>query len=403
MPLDDRTDRSGPGEALRIADDTSLFVLEDAGVVYSGARGELHAFNTEATWIWCALEEGLARAQIAAAYTQAFGGSCEQALRCVEQQIGEWQAAGFLVSAISPTDCSSSGLVDAGSAPISSTGRERSYALLTTTFSVRFATPEQEAWIHPVLSHLESTAPSGTDARFEILHDGGRHVVLEESVSVGECEALDELAPLLKDRIRRRVINRHPYFMQLHAGAVADEKSCILLPGAPGSGKTTLTAGLVRAGYGSLSDEVALLDEDSFEVRAVPLSLTVKPGAVPVLSPDHPELSALPAHLREDGKIVRYLNPPEGSIPPDPARSYPVRALVFPSFRPAEPTSLRAIPKVVALQQLLSECLSMPRALDPDRAAGLVRWIRQVDCFELRSRSLEEAVACVRSVERQTS
>ncbi len=44
-------------------------------------------------------------------------------------------------------------------------------------------------------------------------------------------------------------------------------------------GKTTLTAALVRDGFGYLSDEVAAIDPDSLVVRAYPKSLSLDPGS----------------------------------------------------------------------------------------------------------------------------
>jgi hypothetical protein len=55
----------------------------------------------------------------------------------------------------------------------------------------------------------------------------------------------------------------------------------------------------------------------------VPVSLTLKPGAIGLLTDYYPELDQLPPHLREDGQTVYYLNPAERAA--ESGRSCPVR------------------------------------------------------------------------------
>jgi hypothetical protein len=72
----------------------------------------------------------------------------------------------------------------------------------------------------------------------------------------------------------------------VHAGVVAWEGRAIVIPGIAGSGKTTLTAALVRAGAGYLSDEYALIDDRGW-VHPFPKPLFVRkrPDRQPVREP----------------------------------------------------------------------------------------------------------------------
>lgn len=68
-------------------------------------------------------------------------------------------------------------------------------------------------------------------------------------------------------------------YLLVHAGAVVSPSGVgILIPGAPGSGKTSLVAGLVREGFGYLSDEVGALDPVTRRMFPVPRPLALKPG-----------------------------------------------------------------------------------------------------------------------------
>lgn len=71
-----------------------------------------------------------------------------------------------------------------------------------------------------------------------------------------------------------------PWRIFVHAGAVGWRGRAILIPGSSGTGKTTLTAALVRAGASLFSDEFAVLDR-SGRVHPYPLPLRVKGGDGP--------------------------------------------------------------------------------------------------------------------------
>jgi hypothetical protein len=201
----------------------------------------------------------------------------------------------------------------------------------------------------------------------------------------------------MKDLLRQIALNRDEFFLELHAGVVSDGERCIVLPGAPGSGKTTLTAGLVFSGFDYFSDEVALLDEGSLRLRPVPLGLGIKPGAVDVLGQLFPEVPYLQVHSREDGQRVRYLSLTAAqTAPPDVRRE--ARWLIFPSYGRELDTTLKPISRPAALRRLVREITVLPKPLDEARVEALVRWMRELRCYELSMNSLDRAVNLVKNL-----
>lgn len=72
----------------------------------------------------------------------------------------------------------------------------------------------------------------------------------------------------------------------IHAGVVARDGLAVLLPGRQNSGKTTLTAALVRAGAAYMSDEYAAIDDRGrVHPFARPLSFRQQGDAPPTLEP----------------------------------------------------------------------------------------------------------------------
>jgi hypothetical protein len=277
---------------------------------------------------------------------------------------------------------------------VAATSIKRFYRLLATHFCLRLDSRAQDARVHPALAHLEIDVPPTIDVVLDILEADSGHLLLQDLLPVGHCMGLDQLAPMVKARVRQTAIDRYRYFMAVHAGVVGNGERCLLFPGAPGRGKTTLTAALSREGFHYFSDEFALLEERTLHVPPVPVSLTVKPGATGLLTRYYPELERLPPHLREDGQTVYYLNPAGRSA--ESGRSCPVGWIIFPQYAPDVVTELRPVSRPDALRRLLRECLVLPERLDRGGVESLVHWIRSVECLELPMSSLEDAVDLIK-------
>src|SRR3546814_12138641 len=108
-----------------------------------------------------------------------------------------------------------------------------------------------------------------------------------------------------------------------------DSEGAILLPAPSQSGKTCLAAALAREGFTYCTDETTLLDSRNFRARGLPTALAVKAAAWDLLQPLYPGLQALPAPNRADGKIVKYMPPPSGSMAADPHNHGHVHSIIF--------------------------------------------------------------------------
>ena len=84
--------------------------------------------------------------------------------------------------------------------------------------------------------------------------------------------------------VNRRAVESGDEFVLVHAGAVEWGGRAAIFPAPMESGKTTLVAGLVRAGARYLSDEAAAIDPHTLEVHPFPKSLTVGVGSWEVLA-----------------------------------------------------------------------------------------------------------------------
>jgi hypothetical protein len=125
----------------------------------------------------------------------------------------------------------------------------------------------------------DTDAPPGDRYALEAFDADGRLLVQTALNGVATRTPLllhDALRMLTSDLNDRAVASR-PEHLVVHAGAVMwPGDGALLLPGTSGSSKSTLTAALVHAGFGYLSDEAVAIDLATAEVEpyAKPLALS---------------------------------------------------------------------------------------------------------------------------------
>ena len=385
-----------------------VFFLEDGAVLYSDPAQELHRLNAGAAYLWLALERGAMRDELSQEYSRRFSCEIEDARGHVEELLDAWTTRGWVGTGSNADIPHARDPVErprrksrtqpytlpAGGAPDGAL----SCGILATQFLVVLPDDEASRRVAPALAHLACDSAEVFDVLVELEKSSESYSLHVDGDPIHSALSLEGIVPAIKAQLRSHAVDRNAYFMHIHAGAVAAGNACVLFPGPPGSGKTTLTAGLVTSGLGFLSDETVLLEPRTLAVRPVPLALTVKPGALAPLEPLYPGLRDLPVHLREDGERVRYLPPPRDSMVHDRISGYPVEVIVFPRFAPDAPGRLCPLSRLEALTRLLDCCLSLPSWLAADRVEALVRWMRRVPCFELHMNSVPEAVANLRGL-----
>jgi hypothetical protein len=172
-----------------------------------------------------------------------------------------------------------------------------------------------------------------------------------------------------------------------HAGGVARGASACVLPADPESGKTTLTTGLVRAGFDYLTDEAVSFDPDTGDIEAYPKPLSIDAGSqflFPELEPPVPPGSERP-------KDAQWQVPPSSIRPDSVAGPCRARWVVFPKYEEGASTRLEPVARAEALVELTKNTFRFRehprRALDT-----LAAVIRDVDCYRLSVGRLDEAV-----------
>jgi hypothetical protein len=372
---------------------TAFFPIDNCGLLLTATGHELYALSPSAAALWCWLEEGLSPAKIERRFAVATGFARPQVRGMITSALSQWRNFGLLGArqVAEPrqmiSECDAPAV--SGSPVAGPLGWPRRYKVLDTIFEVQFSSQWLAEATDTALGHLAATSRPTASASLSCGEDGIL-IAIDDRV-VDQCADLDEVAPTAKGALTIEAVNRQGFGLFLHAAMVHKEGKALLLPAPPGSGKTCLSAALAKAGFSYCSDEMTLLDGETWRARGLPTALAVKEGAWELLRPLYPELSTLRAHRRADGRIVKYLPPPISASGPPPDAPVPVRAIVLPHYVPGAVGELVTVGRADALQCLMTECVAMRMALTATQVRKMIRWVEAIDCYTLRFGNLAAA------------
>jgi hypothetical protein len=176
----------------------------------------------------------------------------------------------------------------------------------------------------------------------------------------------------------------------LHAGGVRHNGVGVALPAPMEHGKTTLTAGLVRAGFDYLTDEAVLLDWERGDNIPFPKPLSIDPGSWPLF----PELEPH-ADLLDDGyKDTQWQVAPSDIRADVVGDAGPIQYFVFPNYSEGATTTLTPMRRGEGVIELAKNTFRFNerahRSLD-----RLTTVARDADLYRLEIGDLETAVELV--------
>lgn len=236
------------------------------------------------------------------------------------------------------------------------------------------------AWAHLACS------PCEVDHHVVVVRRGDRVAVASGDDEI-EWLPPDQAAPALKIALAELALAHLEGDIALHVSTLVRDGAATLLTGSPGSGKSTLSVALGRAGYHLAGDDVAELRAGG-QVRAVPFPATLKVGAWDLLARDRPDLRDAPDFLRADGQRVRYLPLARREADWLPVR----RVLALSRDGSAEPW-LEPLEPEAALETLLADAWWYDERLSPAGFDGLLACVEGAEAFRLHYSDLSAAVA----------
>ncbi|MFT3974430.1 MAG: hypothetical protein QM699_13565 [Amaricoccus sp.] len=264
--------------------------------------------------------------------------------------------------------------------------RRRTYAFAGPAVVLDCADEEILDLMHPRLAHAETQAPAA--ATLHLRRTATGFALIEQGRPPEHHHRAEALVGAVVRRLVEIGAGRADWAAVLHAAAVADGAGgAIVLPGACGRGKSTLTAALVGAGAAYLSDDCVPLDALGRAV-AVPFSLCLKQSGWAAGEAVLPASAAAPVfHCAERGPC-RYVAPPRVA-----ARPLPLTAFVFPSYAEGARLTLAPMPPEETLAALVAGRAWLAR--DPAGLATALAAIERTPAWRLGYGSTADALSAI--------
>ena len=181
----------------------------------------------------------------------------------------------------------------------------------------------------------------------------------------------------------------HCFFM-LHAAVLERGGRGLVLPAAPGFGKTTLCAGLALAGWRLLSDEFGLIRRGSGVFTPAPRPLALKNESIELMRRLAPDTYISPPVENTRKGTVAHMRPPMDSVQRANEEVVPAW-LVFPRWKRESDLDFTEVPRGEAFMALASNAFNYD-LLGQDGFTTAGQLISSVRCFRMTYSNLAEAV-----------
>ena len=180
-------------------------------------------------------------------------------------------------------------------------------------------------------------------------------------------------------------------FLIVHAAVVEKNGYAVIMPAQPGSGKSTLCAGLVSRGWRLLSDELTLIPIDNRDyVTPVCRPVNLKNASIEVMKGFAPE-QVFGQTVNDTAKgTVSHMKAPLESIQriDEVARQ---RLIIFPKYRSNSETILQPRSKARAFMEIAQQSFNF-NILAKTGFDVLNNTVTNCDCYDFRYSKLDEAV-----------
>ncbi len=208
-----------------------------------------------------------------------------------------------------------------------------------------------------------------------------------------ELMPAEQALPVLEWGVNLVIAMRSHAFLMLHAAVVEFDGGAMLLPAAPGFGKSTLCAGMSLRGWRLLSDEFGLLRPRTTDLIPVPRPVALKDDSIDVISDFANDSVIGPATPNTRKGTVAHLRPSGTSIA-QADQAAAARWIVFPRWQPGETSRLTPISGAEAFMMLATNAFNYELLGEAgfDTVAEVVRTSR---CFRFVYSDLDEAVECL--------
>lgn len=201
---------------------------------------------------------------------------------------------------------------------------------------------------------------------------------------------LDQAFPLFEWGLNWCVAKHINQYLILHAGVIEKRGHAVIMAAPPGSGKSTLCAGLVARGWRLLSDELALVSPEDGRLIPLPRPVSLKNDSIDVIRSFAPEVTIGRESADTTKGTVAHMKAPDDSIARADEHARPAW-VICPKYEKGVPARLERRSRAQIFMHVIKNAFnySVLGVRGFQTAAAL---IDVCDCYDFTYSSLDEAI-----------
>lgn len=165
----------------------------------------------------------------------------------------------------------------------------------------------------------------------------------------------------------------------IHSAVVERAGQALVLPGQPGSGKSTLCAALALSGWRLLSDELTIVSQSNGMVQAIPRPISLKGTSIGLIGSQFPCADmTVPVTDTHKGSIA-YARAASAAVTAG-EKTAPIGYVVFPRFRSGAELAFEPLSRAATLTELMKNTFNVG-LLGADGFEALARAIVHAKCY----------------------
>lgn len=201
----------------------------------------------------------------------------------------------------------------------------------------------------------------------------------------------DQAFPMLEWGLNWCVSTQAHHYLIIHAAVVEKNGLAAILPAPPGSGKSTLTAGLVLSGWRLLSDELTLINRKTGLIQPLPRPVSLKNQSIEVIRTFSAEARINRASHDTVKGTVAHMRPPRESVLRQHEPAHP-GWVIFPRWQAGAPTTFTPRSQAQTFMFLAQNAFNYSH-LGADGFRVGTALVDRASCYDFRYSNLREAVA----------
>ncbi len=280
---------------------------------------------------------------------------------------------------------------------IQEVAQTHNYLFENSKVKINYGSDLIESLFHPQLSHCGTLEAVEPEVVFDIFKKGGTLHLNKNNETIYSCPTNNyyllqgyfamELTNLMHGK------NQEDWLATFHASTICNDKEAVMIVGASGNGKSTLTALLMASGLNILADDFTPFHAKDKLLFRYPNAISIKKGAFESL--DHIQnFSELETYFNGTKQInVKYIPPSALSV--SSAKCLPCNKIVYVKYSKDETPFFKKTKAKQILSELIPDSWISPI---PEHAKTFMQWLKDLEYYELQYHKNDDAISSINSL-----